>query len=69
MIHENDDQRYLPSSAPCPTDHTPRSPLPVRAPFEQLSAALDWVEVLQDDVATLHAHLHHLKAALEEVMP
>jgi len=47
----------------------PPDDTPTCAPGAQLSAALDWVDILQDDLATLHAHLHHLKAALEEVMP
>jgi hypothetical protein len=33
------------------------------------SALLDWVEVLHDDLATLHEHLHNLKATLEKGLP
>jgi hypothetical protein len=32
------------------------------------SALLDWVEILQEDLTTLHDHLHDLKTAIESAV-
>jgi len=69
MTHDSTDSQPPFASTGATAPAVPPADPPTGAPFAQLSAALDWVEILQDDVATLHAHLHHLKAALEEAMP
>jgi len=63
---------------PIITDHDPATPAcsqtcPVCGQMLRYfalnpSALLDWVEILQEDLTTLHDHLHDLKTAIESAV-
>jgi len=60
MIHDHDQERYLPPLPPCPTCGRPWPPLNVCAPFEpRISGLLDLVLIAKDA-------LTEVQAALEE---
>jgi hypothetical protein len=64
MIHDPE-PASTPAPQTCPVCQQPLRYFPLAA-----SALLDWVEVLDEDLATLRDHFHDLKAAVaSSVLP
>jgi hypothetical protein len=68
MIHNHDtdvhDNEYdAPAPQTCPVCQQPLRFFPLNP-----SAMLDWVEILQEDLATLHDHLRDLKRVVESAV-